>query len=87
MGSLIPCADKAVDKPGNRRGHLAMEIRIEFLNEAGRWEMLSECSMEFLPMHKDRTLSGNTRGGGSTSFRAIAIDNGQFLDLWHSDDK
>lgn len=36
-------------------------------------------------MHKDRTLTGTTRAGASTTFRAIAVDSGEVLEIWHSE--
>lgn len=36
-------------------------------------------------MHKDRTLTGTTRAGTSTTFRAIAVESGEVLEIWHSD--
>ena len=64
---------------------MGREVKIEFLNPSGKWEFLSEINMEYLPMHKDRTLTGTTRAGTSTTFRAIAVDSGEVLEIWHSD--
>ena len=62
------------------------DVKIEFINPSGKWEFLFEFNMEYLSMHKDRTLTGSTRAGASTTFRAIAVDSGEVLDMWHSDE-
>ena len=59
-------------------------MRIEFVNEDGVWEALVEASFEYLSLHKERTLDGNSRVGFATSFRAMAADSGEVLDIWHS---
>lgn len=64
---------------------MSREVKIEFINPSGKWELLSEFNMEYLSMHKDRTLLGTTRAGTSTTFRAIAVDSGEVLEIWHSD--
>ena len=64
---------------------MSREVRIEFLNESGLWETLSQSKVEYLSLQKDKALSGKTRAGTSTSFRAIDVDSGAILDLWHSE--
>jgi hypothetical protein len=64
--------------------NLGREIRVEFVNESGKWETLVEASLEYLRLYKHRTIAGKSRVGLAASFRAIAADSGEVLDIWQS---
>jgi hypothetical protein len=63
---------------------LGREVRIEFVNDDGRWEVLAEVSPQYVSLHKERTIAGKSRVGFATTFKAIAADNGEVLGIWHS---
>lgn len=63
---------------------MGREMRIDFVNEDGAWEPLVEANFEYLSLHKERTLDGKSRVGFPTTFKAIAADSGEVLDIWHN---
>ena len=64
---------------------MGREVRIEFVNDDGRWEVLAEVSPQYVSLHKDRTIAGKSRVGFGTMFKAITADGGEVLEMWHSD--
>jgi len=66
------------------RTYVNSDVRIEFMNDAGNWEVLNETKLQLVCLHKERIMSGLSRAGSAAGYRVVDAESGKVLDRWYA---
>lgn len=63
--------------------YVSSDVRIEFIDNAGKWEILIETKLQLVSLHKDRIIAGLSRAGSAAGYRVVEAESGKVLDRWY----
>lgn len=66
------------------RTYVNSDVRIEFMNDAGNWEVLNETKLQLVCLHRERIMSGFSRAGSAAGYRVVDAESGKVLDRWYA---